>query len=336
MTAAGDIITPDAGASSKTMARRTWRWLQPAMLIAAGGFVLYGMRPDNFALRVMTLIAVYAVASVGMNVLVGFTGAVSIMNAAFLGIGGYSWARLADGPGAIAALGAGIGISLCIALAVGVLVLRLERFYFAVGTLALGTLATLTMRKWNGVTGGDAGMIGVRAIGVPSASRIESVFIVAVLALALFSYIQESMRHSALGKSMLVCRHDQAAGAGLGISVRASRLAAFAFSAVTGSIAGALVVQLAGSAFPEQFDVGTSISLIVIPIVGGRGWRWAPIAGAIVVIGGPEYFRFLAEYRLVAYGVLVTGLALFAPGGLREIAHLLVTGFRRIRPGRVR
>jgi branched-chain amino acid transport system permease protein len=109
-------------------------------------------------------------------------------------------------------------------------------------------------------------------------------------------------------------------------------LAAFAFSAVTGCVAGALFVQLAGSAFPEQFDVGASISLIVIPIVGGRGWRWAPIAGAIIVIGGPEYFRFLAEYRLVAYGSLVTLLALFAPGGLREVAHVVLAGARRLRP----
>jgi branched-chain amino acid transport system permease protein len=142
--------------------------------------------------------------------------------------------------------------------------------------------------------------------------------------------LQETLRTSPLGLSMLVGRFDPPMAGALGVRVPTMRIVAFAFSAVTAALGGALIVQLAGGAFPDQFTTTASINLLIIPIIGGRGWRWAPLVGAIIVIALPEYLRFLDDYRLVVYGALVTAVALFLPGGAQQAFR---AGWSRVRSG---
>jgi len=216
-----------------------------------------------------------------------------------------------------------------LALVLGLLLLRLEAYYFAVATLAVGSFATVVMRNWTSVTNSDAGIIGLGYLPVPGLTAVQSVFFLGIILLAFALYFQETLRTSSVGLALLSTRFDAPGSQALGIGIAQSRIIAFAFSAATAALGGALMVQLTGGAFPDQFSITHSISLLVIPIIGGRGWRWATIVGALVVIALPEYFRFLDEYRLVAYGVLVTLVALFVPGGARQLVTWMDTAWRR-------
>jgi branched-chain amino acid transport system permease protein len=171
------------------------------------------------------------------------------------------------------------------------------------------------------LTHGNNGITNVPRIDLPLVSGGISVFLVTLLVLALFFWIQDSLRSSRLGVSMLATRGDEEAAASLGISIPNTRILAFVFSAVPTVLGGVLLAQLTTYVHPDQFEVTTSVSLIAIPIIGGRGWRWAPILGALFVVALPEYVRFLSEYRLVLYGVLLTAIALFFPDGMRQIGQ---------------
>lgn len=312
---------------------RHWRWTQPLIVVLAGAVVLGLVRPGPFDLRVWALVAAYAVAAVGFNVLIGFAGAVSVGNALFLAAGGYAWALLAVPQGPVVALLAGMLLAALIAVLSGLLLLRLRTYYLAVGTLALGLLTTVVLRNWTSVTGGDAGITQVGFLRVGPLAGVTSIFAAAVLLLAVCLFLQETLRTSPTGLAMIIGRHDPVAAAALGVPASRTRLVAFVFSAVTGALGGALIVQLAGGAFPDQFATTASINLLIIPIIGGRGWRWAPLVGSAVVIALPEYLRVLDEYRLVVYGVLVTAIALFLPGGLRQLGAAAGDLVRRWRRG---
>lgn len=325
------VLTGPARPAPGLGTTRHWRWTQPAIVLLVGAVVLLVVRPGPFDLRVLTLVAAYAIAAVGFNVLVGFAGVVSIGNSLFLAAGGYAWAILAVPRGPLVALLAGVVVAAVIAAAAGLALLRLRAYYFAVGTLALGTLGTVVMRNWTPVTNGDAGITGAGYLKLFGLTGVSSIFAAAVLLLAVFLYLQEALRTSPLGLAMIVGRFDPPVADALGVNVSRTRVAAFVLSAVSAAVGGALVAQLAGGAFPDQFSTTAAISLLVIPIIGGRGWRWAPVVGAIVVIAAPEYLRFLDEYRLAVYGVIVTFVALFLPGGIHQLVRGLAarTGLRR-------
>jgi branched-chain amino acid transport system permease protein len=118
---------------------------------------------------------------------------------------------------------------------------------------------------------------------------------------------------------MLTTRFDVPAAQALGVSVARVRLTAFMISSVPVTVAGAFLAQLVHYIGPDQFSLETSIRLIAIAIIGGRGWRWAPLPGAVVVVTLPELLRPLADYRLVFYGVTLAFVALFMPRGLNQV-----------------
>src|SRR5690606_38557022 len=123
----------------------------------------------------------------------------------------------------------------------GVLLLRLRAYYFAVATLALGTLGTVVVRNWTAVTNGDAGITNVGYIKVFGLSGVPSIFVAAVVLLALVSFLQEALRTSPVGQAMIIGRYDPPAAEGIGVSVAYTRVVAFVLSAVTAALGGALI-----------------------------------------------------------------------------------------------
>ena len=131
---------------------------------------------------------------------------------------------------------------------------------------------------------------------------------------------------------MLATRADVPAAQSFGISIATIRLITFIISSVPVTIAGAMLAQLFHYLGPDQFTLATSIQLIAIPIVGGRGTRWAPVLGVIVVVALPQYLRPLEDYRLVFYGVALTFVSLFLPKGLSELTRIARLGRNKLVP----
>jgi branched-chain amino acid transport system permease protein len=305
-----------------TVTPSTRRRLLELAGFAAVGIAVVLYEPQSFDQRVLTMVVLYALAGIGLNVLVGYAGIVSVGHAAFLLIGAYSWALLADDSPALAvatavALGAGT------AWVLGWICLRFRNFHLLVATLAFGLLMFAIAKNWETLTGGNNGVIGFESVELGGLSRGLGIFVIALVLLMAFFWLQDGLRQSRLGIAMLAARGDELAASSVSLSVRRVRNLAFIFSAVPTVIAGALLGQLTTYVHPDQFRIDTSVALIAIPIVGGRGWRWAPILGALFVIGLPEYFRVLGDYRLIAYGALLVAVVLFLPDGLRELLKKL-------------
>jgi branched-chain amino acid transport system permease protein len=303
-----------------------------AVAIAAGAVVLATILGPHEA-QIAAMTAVFALAGIGLNILVGYTGLVSLGHVVFFAIGAYGWARLTESTSIALALIVPIGISLVVAALIVLVTLRVVGYYFGVTTLAIGLLSVVVVSNATTLTGGYAGISGIPQIGVPGFAGPGQVLVTAGLMLAAAYFLQSSLRESPLGTAMLATRFDVPASQSLGVSVAWVRLVAFMISSVPVTIAGAFLVQLVHYIGPDQVSLETSVRLIAIAIIGGRGWRWAPLLGAVVVVTLPELLRPLADYRLVFYGVALTFVALFMPRGLQQIFTWASERFHALRGG---
>lgn len=273
--------------------------------------------PHDTQIAALTLI--FALAGIGLNILVGYTGLVSLGHVVFLAIGAYGWARLIEVAPPPVALLVPVVISVAVAAVIMLMTLRVVGYYFGVTTLAIGLLGVVVVQNATDLTGGYAGISGIPQLGVPGFTGPGQVLVTSGVVLAVVYFVQSCLRESPLGAAMFATRFDVAASQSLGISVAAVRLVSFMISSVPVTLAGALLVQLVHYIGPDQVDLETSVRLIAIAVIGGRGWRWAPLLGAVVVVTLPELLRPLAEYRLVFYGLALAFVALFMPRGLNQL-----------------
>ncbi len=296
-----------------------------AAIIIVIGIALVALRPFPYDIRVITLIVIYAMAGIGTNILIGYAGIVTFGHAAFLLFGAYGWAVLSQmGLGILAVL-LPLIVGLAVAWVLGWVCLRFRGYYIGIATIAFGMIVWAVAKNWESLTNGNNGISGIARIELPIVSSPISVFLIALFLLAVFYWLQEGLRASKLGMSLLAARGDEDATGCLGISVPKIRVLAFVISAIPTTMAGVFLAQLTTYISPDQFEIPTSISLIAIPIIGGRGWKWAPLLGAAFVVAIPEYVRFLAEYRLVMYGLILTIVALFFPDGFRQLVRMLTS-----------
>jgi ABC-type branched-chain amino acid transport system, permease component len=277
--------------------------------------------------QIAAITAIFALAGIGLNILVGYTGLVSLGHVAFLAIGAYGWARLSTVSVPLALILPVILSLILAALIVGV-TLRVSGYYFAITTLAIGLLSIVVVQNATAITRGFAGIAGIQQLGVPGFVGSSQVLVSSGVVLAVAYFLQSSLRESPLGTAMLATRFDLPASQSLGLSVPTVRLVAFMISSVPVTVAGSFLAQLVHYIGPDQVTLETSVKLIAIAIIGGRGWRWAPVLGAVVVITLPELLRPLAEYRLVFYGVALALVSLFMPRGLNQIAIWASDRFR--------
>lgn len=313
--------------------RRAWpslpRRYSEVFVVAAVLALLWlnGLGPYDSIL--IATAAAYLVAGVGMNVLVGFVGLASVGHAGFLAIGAYTWALTEDNVGIAGAGALAIAITVAVAVVVGLFVLRFRSYYFALATLAFGAAVTAAIVSFPGLTNGSAGM-ALDFDGTVSDSLYFAAAALATLALVL----QHWLRHSSLGVQLLALRGNQAAASSLGMDRTRLELAAFVLSAVLAGVAGCLLAEISGYVSPSQFGFQQSVVLLVIPIIGGRGWLWAPALGAAIAVWLPDYARFLGSGRLIVYGLLLFFVSVFFPAGVRGIADWLGDLWRRLREPR--
>lgn len=290
---------------------------ETALLLAICSVVAV-LLPLPYDRGIITLTLIYAVAGIGMNVLSGYVGIISVGHAFFLAVGAYSWARLAPGS-PWAAVGIALLICLVAALSIGSAFLRFRGYVLTIATLAVGQATFIGARTWTSLTGGNDGISAVPGVSILGLSSGDSLLVLCIAVLIVLFWLHGALAHLPPGLAMLAVWGDEEAAASAGIRVRLTRIVAFVVSAIPVTLAGVLLAQQTGYVSPDNFIIITSVNLMAIAVIGGRGWRWAPIFGAALVIALPEYARFVGEYRILIYGVVLTSVAFFAPGGLRQI-----------------
>jgi len=286
-----------------------------------------------YLLHVLILCCLYAIPAVGLNLMLGYTGLVSLGHMAFAGIGAYTFAVLmvdAKMPFWLAlvlgVLAAGAG-----GAAIGAVCLRFRTHFFMIVTLAFGLMLFSVMNNWDDVTRGAAGFPGIprpAPLGGFSFGPLQNFYYLALGAALVAFAVQWRVARSGFGRVLMALRQDERLARAKGVNAMLYKTAVFALGSAIAGLGGVLHVSFLRVAAPATFSLAESINAVLIVIVGGAGSLAGPALGALVFVGLPEYLRVASEWRLVVFGVLLVLIMLFAPQGL---SGLIESAWRRVR-----
>jgi branched-chain amino acid transport system permease protein len=273
----------------------------------------------NYGLHNLTTWLVFVIATMGLNLTVGYAGQKSLGHAAFFGIGAYTVAIMMKA-GISFWVGVPSAMALCFVLGiiVGFPALRVQAIYLAFATLGFNTAIWLVFRNEEWLTGGT---FGINNIARPSLFGFELdsnlkfyyfVLVVAVLmALALWYLLR-----SPWGRAFQALRDNPIRAESLGVNVQMYTLNAFAIGAVYAGVAGALFACQTEFIDPSPFGVGASIMMYLMVVIGGPGYFFGPLLGAAVGVLVPEWLRVAQGWYLFIFGLGVVALMLWLPEGL--------------------
>jgi branched-chain amino acid transport system permease protein len=295
-------------------------------LLAAALPLLTG---NLYYLHVATVIGVYWVLIATLNLLVGFTGQLSVGHVGLLAIGAYTFCLLAGGPGwnpFLALLAAGV-LCAAIGLLLGLPSLRLPGFYFAMATLAFGLIVSELALAEQWLTNGS---VGVPAPNFPPPFDSPQGFYWLVLAIAaLITWMTANLARLMWGRAMVALRDSTVAASSVAVPIYATKLMVFVFSGFTAGLSGALYATSQTYITPDAFIVNLGIYFFVAIIIGGRGVIIGPFIGAAVLAAIPELVAPLAKYGTFFYGFTLLVVVLLLPGGFGELVSRIANWLRR-------
>lgn len=276
----------------------------------------------DYYLSVATFAALNVTLALGLNLISGFCGQVSLGHAAFYGLGAYAAAlcSVAGLPFPIA-LAAGVATAGIGGVVVGFAALRVREDFLAIVTMGVGFLFLGAVRKnpWLGAEMGISRIpspldkVGYAALAIGAA--------LALIALSLH------VRRSWMGRSFSAVAQDEDAARAIGIDVAGYKIAAFLLGTAAAGLAGGIYAHMTQLIVPDAFNFIQSITILAMVVIGGIGSTLGVTAGAVLLTLMPELFRFINDYKLLVYGALLLGVMRFSPEGLAG----LVQRFLRVR-----
>ncbi|CAK0774539.1 branched-chain amino acid transport system permease protein [uncultured Gammaproteobacteria bacterium] len=320
-------------------------WIGPIAVVFALALPLMPFA-DRRVIDIGILLLTYIMLGWGLNIVVGLAGLLDLGYVAFYAVGAYSYALLAQT--------FGFSFWLCLPLAgllaasagllLGFPVLRLRGDYFAIVTLGFGEIIRIILVNWSPVTGGPNGISGIprpsffgladfTASPGPGVTAFHDLFglsfsplhriiflyyLILVLALGVNLFTLR-IRRLPIGRAWEALREDDIACTALGINRTNIKLAAFAIAAMFGGFGGSFFATRQGFISPESFTFMESAIILAIVVLGGMGSQAGVVVAALLVIGLPEVFRDLEQYRMLAFGLGMVGIMLWRPRGL--LAH---------------
>ena len=275
---------------------------------------------DNGILSGLVIALILFMTLMGLDVLMGYAGQVSLGQAGFMAIGGYTSGYLAINYGlsSLLSIFAGVGMSLACALVLSVVTLRLRGLYLALATLAFGLLVDSCAVGFLDITGGPSGLVGIPSFSVAGfefATPRAMYLVVLALDVIFLAGLAGAMR-SGFGRALKAIRSDQMAAAALGINIIRYKLAAFLISVALASIAGSMYAFFFNFLSPEMVGTGRSLELVAMLIVGGESTLFGGLLGALLLTLLPTVFQPLAIYKTFAAGALLVACFLYLPQGL--------------------
>ncbi|MFD2378033.1 branched-chain amino acid ABC transporter permease [Ottowia pentelensis] len=283
----------------------------------------------EYWLAQLTFILIYGIAGLGLMLLSGYTGQISLGHAAFLGVGAYTQAVLANAgwPFPLAMVGAAV-LAAAVGVVVGLPALRVKGIYLAIATLAFGFIVEEGFARWESVTGGNAGL----SVQAPSffGWTIESThgFYALCLVTAVLATLGiVNLLRAPTGRAFVAIRDSEISAQSMGINLARYKTLSFALSAALAGLAGALYAHKIQFLTPDQFNILQSIDLLLLVVIGGLGSIHGAFLGAIFLIAMPQLIALGKDWlpdaigqapglQAVVYGVVLVGFVLFEPLGL--------------------
>ncbi|MCW5730791.1 MAG: branched-chain amino acid ABC transporter permease [Alphaproteobacteria bacterium] len=283
----------------------------------------------EFYVGELASVFIYAIAGVGLMLLVGFTGQVSLGHAAFLGIGAYCNAYLQNNgvPFVLAAPAAGM-LSGIVGFLVGLPALRMTGIYLAIATLAFAQIIEQVFIRWESVTGGFAGFpVPKPTLFGAAVDGDREFYFVCLVVLVLVIVAAINLLRSPTGRAWVAIRDSEIAAQSMGVNLAIYKTSAFGISAFFTGIAGALFAHKISYLAPDIFTILLSIQLLLMVVVGGLGSLHGAIYGAVFVVLLPLFISIMRDYLPAniarqpglepgLFGLILVLVILFEPMGI--------------------
>jgi branched-chain amino acid transport system permease protein len=281
-----------------------------------------------YEISLATIVGINIILALGLNMITGFCGQISLGHAAFYGVGAYTCALLAKvGTPLPLTIAAGMMAAGLLGLVVGLASLRVRHDFLAITTMGVGFLFLGIVRQQE-FLGGELGISGIPSSGLSKVGYLALVLILAACVTAFNIWIKKSW----MGFAFDAVADDEDTARVLSVDVGAYKLAAFAMGTAMAGVAGGLYTYFARFLMPDDFGFVTSISVLSMVAVGGIGSVFGVIAATIILTLMPEFFRFISDYKLLIYGTLLFAVMRFAPEGLAGMARRLTTRIKSVAP----
>jgi branched-chain amino acid transport system permease protein len=305
-------------------ADRDWKLFAfKAVVVVVVAGVLYWLPTYYQSYRVQQFneVIFLSIAVLGLGLLTGFNGQISLGHGAFFGIGAYTTAILVTDHGwsYLATFPVGALIAFVLGALVGVPALRIKGLYLALTTLAFATTFTLVIKRYSSITGGTQGKV-VPRFQVPSWSNLErdqfTYYLFLIIAVVLF-VLARNLVKSRVGRALIAVRDNEVAAEVVGVNLAAYKVMTFGLSAALAGIAGSMSVIHNPFVDANSFTINKSIEFLAALVIGGAATIFGPIIGAAFVVFVPEYSKDInPALSQVVYGGLLIVLMLVLPGGI--------------------
>ena len=285
----------------------------------------------TFVIFLLSLLAIYSLVSIGLNLLMGYTGQISAGHAGFLAIGAYFTAIVSSRaewlPCLVVLLFAGLFTG-AIGFLLGIPVLRLKGFYIAMATLAFGVVVSDIILHWATLTGGDDGL------GVPSATIASITFdtpirlyYLIISITILLTILANNLVRGYIGRAFVALRESEVAAQTIGVDIAKYKTIAFAISAFYTGVAGGLFAYLITYLSPDAFTLELSIDFIAMIVIGGLGSIAGSIIGAVILTGMQQTLAGLQDLQVFIFGLALIVFMILMPRGITGMLGALKQRF---------
>ena len=293
---------------------RHLRYLLAAAAIVAFPFVA----PNAYFVSLAQDVAIVAIAALGLNILFGLSGQLSLGQAGFVALGAYGSAVLAVKHGwpLWASLGVGLVLASLAGGVIGLVALRTRTHYLAMVTLAFGYIVEIFAQRWIGVTGGSMGLIGVPQLNFGDMTNGPTIFfLVIAFTFLLLQMLNDYAMRSRFGRSLQAIKESESFAVTVGIDAPKWRSLVFVVSAVLAGLSGFFFAHQAGYISSDAFGLDRSIALLIAVVIGGLGRAYGPILGATILIFLNQVTADLYEVSYFIFGGILLLVMLFFPAG---------------------
>lgn len=315
------------------------------LLVAA---IAIGLMPmiftDSYWRTNLIVCAINVMLAIGLDFILGYAGQLNLGQSAFYGIGAYVSTLLIMKLGMPfwIAFACGVLLSGISGMLLSLFAVRLRGHYLAIASLGFAVITYQILVNWISLTQGP---LGIYAIPPPPALQLPGLPIVdfknldnlfyLTAGFAFLAYLLlDQLVRSPIGETLTAIREDEVSAASLGINCQAWKVFAFAVGSSIAGAAGCFYASFVGTLVPDAFFITESFTILAMVIVGGMGTLIGPVWGAILLTVLPELLRGVGDLRLIIYGVAVTLVVLFMPGGMVQAARFIAAHFRNSLPGR--
>jgi branched-chain amino acid transport system permease protein len=312
------------------------RWGGTATVLAA--LALAPLFLDSYYLHALIIAMIFLLPAHGLNLILGYTGMLSLAQGVFFGIGAYASALLSlhfGTPFLVNIFAAGL-IAAAIALPLGIPALRLRTYSFVMCTLGFVVIAQTISKNWVDLTRGDMGLSGIPRPKFQFGDRVLSIvkvpeyyyLILVVAILATLAFI--TLIKSPAGRCMVAIRDNETLAESVGISTWAYKLIVFALSAAFAGVGGCLYAHFSTVVSPLVFQMYYSNTILIIVLGGGVGRVPGAVIGSFVFVALSEALRITPELRMIIYGIVLLVLVFMFPQGLAPLLERAVEWTSRL------